>query len=496
MEAKINKIYENQSFFDRYNASVLGASFLLFVFFLLVSYSYVQRHITPIRTNWTQERCSPAVMPFAGFINAPRGKNKFSFTAENFNYCVKSIVKDMAGLAVLPIKASINIINDAFKNIEEAINDIRKIISEVRTGSEDITRNIMNRLLSILIPFQRLIIVAKDAMMKTHGVLYTGLYTALASMMTLLSALFNIVNFIKAFLIAAVAAIAAMWLIPFVGIEMALAATATVTAISIPFGILLKTMDNIETKTGVRPSCFKNNTLIRGLNNVLYTIDSIPLGTQLMCGGSVTAVLKLDAKDETMYTLGNVTVSGTHKVNYEGNWIYVRNHPHASPLSNFTDKYIYCLNTTKKKFAAGDYIFMDWDEIDIKSNLEKYKCSRTQDIFDTTENGFHPDTELQVLEKGTTPIHEIEVGDTLKTGERITGIVSIFNNKPLFDYPLFTGTIGLSNIQDLGKNKNKNISDKKTDILYHLLTNTGSFHIKQQKLKDYNWNIDYFDYFN
>jgi len=492
MEAKINTIYENQTFFDRYNASVLGSSFLLFVFFLLVSYTYVQRHITPIRANWTQERCSPSVMPFAGFINAPRGKDKFSFTAENFNYCIKSIVKDMAGLAVLPIEASVNIINDTFKAIEEAINEIRKIISEVRTGSEDITRNIMNRLLSILVPFQKLVIVAKDAMMKTHGILYTGLYTAMASMLTLLSALFNIVNFIKAFLIAAAAAIAAMWLIPFVGFEMALAATATVTVISIPFGLLLKTMGNIEKKTGVRPSCFKGNTLIRGLNNVLYTIDAIPVGTNLMCGGTVTAVLKLDARHETMYSLGNVTVSGTHKVHHNGSWIYVKEHPDSISLSNFTDKYIYCLNTTKKKFAAGDYVFMDWDEIERNMDLTKYNCSKVEDLFNTTENGFHPETCVDILGKGSVAMNKVEVGDRLRSGERITGVVTILNNKQLFDYSIFTGTLGLSRIQNLGKYKNKKASEKRCKILNHLLTDRGSFHIKEQKLKDYNWNIDFY----
>ena len=89
-------------------------------------------------------------------------------------------------------------------------------------------------------------------------------------------------------------------------------------------------------------------------------------------------------------------------------------------------------------------------------------------------------------------MNKVEVGDRLRSGERITGVVTILNNKQLFDYSIFTGTVGLSHIQNLGKYKNKKASEKRCKILNHLLTDRGSFHIKEQKLKDYNWNIDFY----
>ena len=90
MESRFNKIYAEQTFFDRYNGSVFGTCFFLMVFFIVFSYSYIQTRITPIRSNWSQERCSPVVIPFAGLINTPPGESQFDYTASNFTFCINS----------------------------------------------------------------------------------------------------------------------------------------------------------------------------------------------------------------------------------------------------------------------------------------------------------------------------------------------------------------------------------------------------------------------
>ena len=490
MEAKFNKIYENQSYFDRYNGSVLGATFLLFIFFIVFSYAYIQTRITPIRNNWTQERCSPAVIPFAGMINAPANTDKFKFTADNFNYCIKSIIKESASFAVKPVEAVVKLMSDFINGIEDAINDIRKIMSGIRTTVDKVSRNIMDRILNVLIPFQQMMIIAKDTMSKSHAVLVTGMNVSLASIITLMSGLFNLQNFINAIIIAATATIAGMWFIPFVGFEMAIAATAALAAVTVPLGLISGAMGTIEMLTGLKPSCFKKGTLIRAANGTLYSIESIPIGTRLMRGGEVTAVLKLDAKNETMYKLGNVTVSGTHKVLYEKKWINVSEHPNAVKKTSFNEPYIYCLNTSGKKIYAGDYTFMDWDEIS-NQDLHNYGCVSSEDIHENVENGFGHGTYINIKNKGRITIFNVEVGDVLTSGEIVRGIVKIKNNKELYDYGNFTGTYGLSKIQHLGKTPTK--LNNYSPIIYHLLTNTCDFHIEGQKIKDYNWNVDFFN---
>ena len=180
-----------------------------------------------------------------------------------------------------------------------------------------------------------------------------------------------------------------------------------------------------------------------------------------------------------------------HKVRYEKQWIYVSEHPDAIKIENFEDKYIYCLNTSKKVIAIGDYIFQDWDEMD-EELLKKCGCETTEQVFNNLENGFHPGTVLQVKSKGKIKIKDIDIGDVLKTEERIIGIVKIKNNKDLVNYDNegFIGTKQFYFLQNLGI-----ISPtlERSDILYHILTDKGHLHIKEQKLMDYNWNIDYFN---
>ena len=487
MEAKFNKLYENQGYFDRYNGSVFGSAFLLLVFFIIFSYAYIQKRITPIKKNWSQERCSPMVIPFAGLINAPKKSNKFQFTSENFSYCVKSAIKETASLAIKPFEAVLNLFVEFLKNINNAVNNSRKVLSSVRTESGNISADIMSRILNILIPFQKMIIHVKESISKTHAVLVSGMYASLASMLTLFSALFNIQKTINKIIAAAVAAIAAMWFIPFVGFEMAAAATVALTAVTIPFDLVTNAINKIENLSGLHPSCFKKGTLIRGIDNTLYSIESIPLGTTLMRGGEVTAVFELSAKNETMYKLGNVTVSGSHKVRYEKEWVYVSSHPDAIKINNFEDDTIYCLNTTGKKIQVGDYMFMDWDEIP-QSELSRYGCETTREIFDKHENGFSRETIINTREKGSISITAIEIGDVLEQGEIVIGKVRI-SNKEVFDYGSFVGTKGLSLIQKLDKKPYDVVHSR--PVLYHLLTNTGDFIIKEDKVKDYNWNIDY-----
>ena len=489
MEA-INKLYETQTYFDIYNSSVFASLFLILVFFFLVSYFYIQQHIDPIKNNWAQQRCSPMVIPMAGFINKPKNMSNLDFTAQNFSFCVQNIIKDVATDAIKPINASQTLLASLFEGLEKSINETRGVFSSTRNAIGDISQNIMSRILNVLIPFQKMILHTKSMISKSHAVLVVGMNSVIASIITTLSALFNIHNLVKKFIVAAAATIAGMWLIPFVGFEMAAAASASLGITIALFGKVNKSLGIIENKSGVSPYCFKKGTLIRGLDNTLYAIECIPLGTKLMYGGSITAVFELSAESQIMYQLDNITVSGRHKVYYNKKWIYVENHPRAKQIEAFEDDYIYCLNTTGKKLFIGDYIFMDWDEI-AKEDLFKYNCNSYIDLYDKYENGFHYNTMIQTSKRGAIPISKIEVGDILDNNTRVTGIVTIANNKPIFDYGSFKATQGLSAIQDLSSAATPLPTNHTPPFIYHILTNTGNFSINNQFIRDYNWNIDF-----
>ena len=45
-------------------------------------------------------------------------------------------------------------------------------------------------------------------------------------------------------------------------------------------------------------------------------------------------------------------------------WISVEEHPDSSKLNNFSEPFVYCINTDKKTICLGNTIYADWDDLD------------------------------------------------------------------------------------------------------------------------------------
>jgi len=99
----IDKLYDKATYLDKYGGSVIVTCVTLFIFFLIFSYFYVQSKIKPIRLDWMNQKCNPAVIPFAGMINAGPGENKIEFTAKNFSECTTSILAEIIQFFLQPI---------------------------------------------------------------------------------------------------------------------------------------------------------------------------------------------------------------------------------------------------------------------------------------------------------------------------------------------------------------------------------------------------------
>ena len=141
---KINKIYSKQTYFDQYNGSVLMTVLLCISFLVAISYVYVKMYAIPIKNNWPQYRCSPLVIPFAGFINAPPGTSQFDYTSENFSNCIYNILREITGYALEPINAAANIFNNIIKDFVEILNIIRNLVSSIRNKFMEITKSYLD----------------------------------------------------------------------------------------------------------------------------------------------------------------------------------------------------------------------------------------------------------------------------------------------------------------------------------------------------------------
>ena len=507
----IKKMYEKLNYFDQYGGSVVLFIIITIVLSLVISYCIIMLNTQPIIDDWPNQRCKPNIIPFAGLITHPEGVTASEYTSQNFTYCTQNILSSITGMAVEPITFAINILNKMADAIKNNIQNIRAMFDKVRSMFQEISQEIMGRIMNIMIPLQQIIISFKDLIGKIQGTMTAGLFTLLGSYYTLKSLMGAIAQFIIIILITLAAMIAVFWIIPFTW-GFAITNTVIFIAIAIPMAIILVFMlDVLKVQTSLSvPSvkCFDKDTLITLNDGTKKKIYDVKNGDKLTGNNEVTACIKILTKGSIMYKLDDIIVSDSHIVNYNDNWIPVSQHPNSIKYTFYNEPYLYCLNTEDKLISIGKHIFTDWDEIyheDINKIMKSNDNIKTiKDIHTYLDGGFIDSTKIKLNNGVYKEIKDIEIDDILENGEKVYGLVKINGNNV---NQQFKFNLGKNNYVEGGPNlcicnKNINVStiyldninkinlNKKYSDLYHLLTDKKTFYIGKIKFYDYNAAID------
>ena len=517
----INKMYSDLSYFDQYGGSVVMFIILIIVLFVAVSYTTIMRNIQPIKDDWTNQRCKPQVIPFAGLINRPVGSSLVDFTGQNFNYCVQNILTNITGYALQPISYMTYSIKELFEEIGKVVEFIRTMLSSIRVNMTNIAQEILGRVANIMVPIQQIIIAFKDAMGKVKGVLTAGLYTSLGSYYALKALLGAIAQFIITILIVLAALVIAMWIIPFTW-PVAISMTAVFISISIPLAIMVAFMTevlHVQTSFSIpsappRPSlsaCFDKYTLLRMQNGSYKTIANVKEGDILFGNNMVTSKMVLDSSGQTMYNIGGTLVSASHKIKFGSDeWIPVSEHLLGKRVDNYVEPFLYCLNTATKRIEINGETYMDWDELHDEDIETILKCEDSEDSEDSEnetcnrdihrffDGGFASGTEILMNDGCIKNIEYVKVGDVLDKNIKVFGKVTIngstlnrqykynlgagvvFEGGPNLNADLERFEIGVK-MEKLGENHEK---------LFHLITNEKYFYIGNIKFYHYDSNIE------
>ena len=81
---KINKMYNKKTYLASYGLDILITIVICLIFFVATSYFYIMNNLKPIVADWSNQKCSPAVIPFAGLINNGTTTTPMEFTEQNF----------------------------------------------------------------------------------------------------------------------------------------------------------------------------------------------------------------------------------------------------------------------------------------------------------------------------------------------------------------------------------------------------------------------------
>lgn len=512
----IKTTYENLTYFDQYSESVILFFIMTIAVSLIISYCFVMINTQPILDDWVNQRCKPNIIPFAGLISRPPGVSIMDSTSENFNYCIQKINMSMSGTAMQPLSFVTNMLQNMMAQIKNEIQSIRAMFDKIRTMFVKVSQEIMGRVINIMIPLQQMIISFRDLIGKIQGAMTASVFTLLGSYYTLKSLMGAITQFITTILIVLSIMIAVFWAIPFVGWAAAIANTIIFIAISIPMIIILVFLNNALNMSSDRPmprvKCFDENTEILMKDGTKTRIIDVKNGDVLFGDNEVTAIMKLEAKNSTMYNLRGIIVSDSHIVEYNNKWMPVLEHPEAVKCASYEKPYLYCLNTTNKTIVINETTFTDWDEIydadinEIKNN-EIVKIEQLADIHARLDGGFDGSTKIKLKNGETKEIRDVKIDDILEHGENVYGLVKI-NGRNLKEQAIYNlgknaFVVGGPNLAicdtkiivnstlHLGSNYKQIVSEKQEE-LYHLITDAKTFHIGKIKFYDYNAAIDLF----
>jgi uncharacterized protein YlzI (FlbEa/FlbD family) len=180
--------------------------------------------------------------------------------------------------------------------------------------------------------------------------------------------------------------------------------------------------------------CFAKGTRIILENGDTRPIESLNPGEHLLNANLIQGIIEVPG--EPLYNLDGIFVSGYHSMYYNGEKIYVKDHPRAF-LTDIRDKTLWTLITAKREIQIhgkeGILKFLDWDEIpDTQEANESWNRVVCEMLNGPEYKSLVPKyapcldatIRVNVNQSGWVNLSEIQIGDWIssKTGwTRVTG---------------------------------------------------------------------------
>jgi len=512
---KISNLYTNLTYFDDYSETIGIYVFITLAAILVCVYCYVMIRAETIKKDWINQRCKPNIIPFAGLINKPDNMTATEYTVENFSYCTNDIMKSISKTSLSPFTQITNQMTNIASVFNESLNVIRELSSSMKDSLGGATDVISEKVKAVGAPLQHVFSIFKIILAKINGVLTVCMYSVLG-MYSALKVLVNSIVDMSVGVLLTIAGIIIAFMVlafvPFVGpIFASLAAVMTVGyAFCLAMLVPLITVLTSATKapSASLKACFNPSVEITMNDGTTKRIVDIQVGDILSDSNVVTAKFKLSSFGSEMYSLNDVIVSHSHTVYYKDKWIPMSNHPDAVKIVNYTEPYIYCLNTSSKEIIINGMHFVDWDEIYTDEHIDNLRTHAkfNGSIHTEMDSGFIGNAKI-VLNDGTSKeIRNIQIGDILQHGERVYGLVEIkaddlkqykynFGNNVFIDggpnLTVCDPNVSFTTTMDIRETM-KVLKRNQEDKLYHILTDKQKFTYNGVRFYDYNASIDLF----
>ena len=212
---KINSLYKNRGYLDRYGGDICISIALIIATLSITSYSSYQSIMVKVKSNWNENRCNPIYMPFAGVIMPQLDTSTMTATVDNFSYCIKQDASAVFSIALMPFEFAMFLIIEFMDAVLAAIMAIMAFIQWLKDQLGGIFAALYNKIIYFIVPLIEMIIHLRDMIGKLNGVAVTSLYTAMNIYNITISGILNIMVVLNNILIATIAIMLAMIILAF-----------------------------------------------------------------------------------------------------------------------------------------------------------------------------------------------------------------------------------------------------------------------------------------
>lgn len=516
----IKHLYEKQTYLSKYGGDLIVAGVLILIACGVVAYYQTMNNIGPIKADWTNRRCDPSVMPFAGAINGESGKSTLQYTADNFAGCVQNVIGDLSSYTLAPMYYVMNTLVSSFDEATKSMQSMRATFSNARENTQNLGEDVMGRSLNVALPIVQLTSYVKDTFDKAAGTVAAAVYTLFGGYLSAISFFWFVIELVHNVLLILAATmiglLAIAWFFP-AAFSIAFSLAMLMFLVYIPWVIVTVIMNSmfdqmdLPSPPPVPSACFSGDTMICKKSGPPIRMDSIRAGDILADGSIVTAVMKSSASNQEVYHLDGAIVTGRHKVMYANmRWINVCDHPRSMLLDDFRDHYVYCIGTDTKKITIGDHVFSDWDEITdrdmeelrahvLKNSREQMIVFEETDIHRKFDTCFSANTIVCLEDGRSIPIKDVAVNDVLSFGEVVRSVVEVkasdietYQSFYANGTKLFSCASNIALMDSYLPDSVQIIKETVTPpaVGYHLVTDTGRFRVQGLVVGDYNAGID------
>ncbi len=353
---------------------------LLLVFVTTVFGSQAVMDIKRIKADWPNQRCTPLIMPFAGWFGVS--------AKENFEFCMGKIFTGHSQPYLGSITSIFGKFTALLQMIFQAMNSMRNTVATLGGGINVIFQEFTERISMFFFRLRLSAIHLKSLFMRMYALLFSVMYMGM-------SGITGMTSFTNTFLFS-----------------------------------FLDTF------------CFPGDTLVRvvrggeGAGPETIPLRDVRIGDSMYPSmDRVTACFRFYAKGQPMVRLGRIHVSTNHYLYHGGKRIRAEHHPDAVFLGPWaSEEPLYCLNTETHHIPIDGYLFMDYDETPsadeetmrwVERQINSSSPTTPTLTPAPTEYGMAvaPETAIRLASGETLPAEKVAMGDKLVTGATVVGVI-------------------------------------------------------------------------